>query len=194
MHGFIAPSSKTSGGVRHMRVQSLRQHQRHVPRMRYGGGGEDADMRRKLFNFVSGASLMLCVATVVLWVLRWYPLFIGNDETTGSLMLYREGWRYTHTVANSFPAWDVYWRGFEIHVAGIWGGTTVIGDILVVEMPHIFVVGVLALLPIISAVMWWRRGGRKSGCCFACGYELTGNVSGVCPECGAPISQTSRPV
>ena len=25
---------------------------------------------------------------------------------------------------------------------------------------------------------------RKLGMCAACGYDLTGNVSGVCPECG----------
>jgi len=25
----------------------------------------------------------------------------------------------------------------------------------------------------------------KAGCCVACGYDLTGNVSGACPECGA---------
>ena len=28
----------------------------------------------------------------------------------------------------------------------------------------------------------WRR--RRSGLCLKCGYNLTGNVSGVCPECG----------
>lgn len=28
----------------------------------------------------------------------------------------------------------------------------------------------------------WRR--RKKGLCLNCGYDLTGNESGVCPECG----------
>ena len=28
----------------------------------------------------------------------------------------------------------------------------------------------------------WRR--RRRGECLTCGYNLTGNVSGVCPECG----------
>jgi len=28
----------------------------------------------------------------------------------------------------------------------------------------------------------WRR--RRRGLCVRCGYDLTGNVSGVCPECG----------
>lgn len=28
----------------------------------------------------------------------------------------------------------------------------------------------------------WRR--RRKGLCLKCGYNLTGNVSGMCPECG----------
>jgi len=28
-------------------------------------------------------------------------------------------------------------------------------------------------------------------CCVACDYDLTGNVSGVCPECGAPVEGTA---
>jgi hypothetical protein len=28
---------------------------------------------------------------------------------------------------------------------------------------------------------------RKMGLCVRCGYDLTGNTSGVCPECGTPI-------
>jgi hypothetical protein len=37
-----------------------------------------------------------------------------------------------------------------------------------------------------------RRRGRP-GHCAACGYDLTGNTSGVCPECGAAAAQP-RPV
>ena len=32
-----------------------------------------------------------------------------------------------------------------------------------------------------------RARTRREGFCLTCGYNLTGNVSGVCPECGAPI-------
>ena len=28
---------------------------------------------------------------------------------------------------------------------------------------------------------------REQGLCLACGYDLTGNLSGVCPECGEDI-------
>jgi hypothetical protein len=29
----------------------------------------------------------------------------------------------------------------------------------------------------------------KEGLCLKCGYDLTGNVSGTCPECGAEVKQ-----
>jgi 3-deoxy-D-manno-octulosonic-acid transferase len=32
---------------------------------------------------------------------------------------------------------------------------------------------------------WWRR--RSTGRCVLCGYDLTGNVSGACSECGVTI-------
>ena len=32
-----------------------------------------------------------------------------------------------------------------------------------------------------------RHRRRKKGLCLNCGYNLTGNVSGVCPECGERI-------
>ena len=44
----------------------------------------------------------------------------------------------------------------------------------------------LALYPTIAFIRGplrrWRR--RRRGRCVTCGYDLTGNVSGVCPECG----------
>jgi hypothetical protein len=33
----------------------------------------------------------------------------------------------------------------------------------------------------------WRR--RKRGLCVKCAYDLTGNVSGVCPECGTEVKK-----
>ena len=34
-----------------------------------------------------------------------------------------------------------------------------------------------------------RHRRRKRGLCVRCGYDLTGNVSGVCPECGTEVKQ-----
>ena len=35
---------------------------------------------------------------------------------------------------------------------------------------------------------WWEQAAhrRAAGRCVKCDYDLTGNVSGVCPECGTP--------
>ena len=42
--------------------------------------------------------------------------------------------------------------------------------------------------------LWFRRDRTPGpGCCHVCGYNLTGNVSGRCPECGAEIGQSQRP-
>ena len=33
---------------------------------------------------------------------------------------------------------------------------------------------------------------RAAGRCGGCGYDLTGNTSGVCPECGEPVELSPR--
>jgi len=41
-----------------------------------------------------------------------------------------------------------------------------------------------------------ERRDRRRGACGECGYDLTGNVSGRCPECGAaaePAAERKRP-
>jgi len=43
---------------------------------------------------------------------------------------------------------------------------------------------------LVGPVHSWRR--RRNGCCGQCGYCLTGNVSGICPECGTPIPERMR--
>lgn len=35
-----------------------------------------------------------------------------------------------------------------------------------------------------------RRRQPQTGCCSVCGYDLFGNESGRCPECGKPIDTT----
>ena len=48
----------------------------------------------------------------------------------------------------------------------------------------------ILLLPaaISTAFLFWRDRRRiPPGHCQRCGYNLTGNVSGKCPECGTPI-------
>ena len=36
----------------------------------------------------------------------------------------------------------------------------------------------------VCVVIWWRNRRYPSDHCLKCGYNLTGNQSGICPECG----------
>ena len=46
----------------------------------------------------------------------------------------------------------------------------------------------LSLVVIPTAFLFWCDRRRVSArCCQACGYDLTGNTSGVCPECGVKV-------
>lgn len=47
-----------------------------------------------------------------------------------------------------------------------------------------------AVLPLM--LLYWRRQRRlRDGQCVHCGYDLRGNVSGRCPECGAAAPRPS---
>jgi hypothetical protein len=54
-------------------------------------------------------------------------------------------------------------------------------------MPFLLVVIYPAVALARGPIRRWHR--RRRGSCVACGYNLTGNVSGVCPECGAEIER-----
>jgi hypothetical protein len=54
--------------------------------------------------------------------------------------------------------------------------------------PFTTILGVLPAIWLRSRLRRTRAGQReRRGRCRSCGYSLTGNVSGVCPECGTPI-------
>jgi len=45
------------------------------------------------------------------------------------------------------------------------------------------------LTPVLKLTRWLYEfiTRYRYGLCFKCGFDLTGNISGVCPECGTPI-------
>lgn len=43
----------------------------------------------------------------------------------------------------------------------------------------------LVALP--TAFLWWRDRRYPAGSCQHCGYDLTRNTSGTCPECGTAV-------
>ncbi len=44
----------------------------------------------------------------------------------------------------------------------------------------------LAAASLVIAFFWYRDRRPREGHCLHCGHNLTGNESGICPECGEP--------
>ena len=63
--------------------------------------------------------------------------------------------------------------------------------VLGVNDPHpaVFIPFWMPLIAIVvpTAILWHRDRRPRKGHCPHCGYNLTGNESGVCPECSTPV-------
>ena len=135
-------------------------------------------MFRRLLNLLTALSLLLCIVTAVIWVrsfdkgmsarLRWcdvssrsgYLFLSGPTDTPGEASYRCLGFSFIRTHHTYSAAW--------IAGAPVWP----------------FLVAATTL-PLIR----WRAYGKQLRMnaprrCRSCGYDLTGNVSGVCPECG----------
>ena len=72
---------------------------------------------------------------------------------------------------------------------------SLVADVLVgrrIWVPYWLLFAATAALPVARGVARARRARRsRLNLCAACGYNLTGNVSGTCPECGTPHAATA---
>ena len=179
-------------------------------------------MRRKFFTFVSVLSLLLGAATVVMWVISYFlqtALLKTVLITDGSGRLYDRRYRttavrngvlyyredgYGSNLSSPRPPITITKtaRSFTHLPAGFFDRTA-LGFSWTYElrshagysmssqksMPLWFV-----LLCLLAAWMYARRRNQpEHPACHTCGYSLTGNTSGTCPECGSPVSQASPP-
>jgi cytochrome c553 len=191
-------------------------------------------MKRLLRILVSAAtaiSLVLCAATMVLWIrgyqtsdkLEWHrvsrdPQIVGQwylavSSGRGGLGISRDAELYDAQSAIvpepaggwKFAGWTreppiypepVFFHGgafvaqrFSLRLRSRVGRPTDPRRELIV--PCWAVAAPLAALPLARGVRAWSRNRRKrAGLCRRCHYNLRGNVSGVCPECGTAITVT----
>ena len=181
-------------------------------------------MRRRLFDFAAGVSLVLCLGTVGFWVNsfnRYYRAeYLPQRPKSFVVFVGRGGLAagpFERGPQDSLPcptnrwSWEVTHAGPRIVFDFGQGRSGELGfrflrttrppqpsrpghssipllAVRQVVIPLWLPSGVALILPVISLrrqVIARKR--RRSLSCVACGYSLTGNTSGICPECGTAI-------
>jgi len=169
-------------------------------------------MTRRLLNLLTALSLLLCVAVVALWVRshevqddydvgatsftsRWGTLIVLHYyEYPPDIHVSAAGHTVTPVVDSNYT-WamiDESTSGYAF--AGFGWGTVRDGPYQAwkLSLPHWFLAALLAVAPAARVCgVLVRRSRQRRQRCRACGYDLTGNETGVCPECGGRVGSSA---
>jgi hypothetical protein len=146
------------------------------------------------------AGLVLSLLIVIAWAasLRWRWGHFRSNGTTSVMF----GTKVCDGFAVGLGSGSLCVGHFPVPLeqAGWFGGTvtptpqgelrfsaTATGWQLVLPLwiPFLFIA-------ILTGYIWWLdRRHIPPGHCLKCGYNLTGNVSGICPECGQHLNETT---
>ena len=147
-------------------------------------------------SWLSGVGLLGCILLVAAWGWSaWRALRWDSQNIRRELQLARGaigygwrpvGWSRQKERYPPRPGWSVaeYGRGgpsliwwIETSKLPSWNGIAV----------PLWIPALLIAIP--TGVFWWRDRRYPPCHCKACGYNLTGNISGVCPECATEIEE-----
>ena len=154
-------------------------------------------MIRRLLNLPTLLSMLACPLVLALWAWTYdtwrvgtrpgqvvaYVTWGADGETfvRQSLQQKRqaaEGWVFMRGHASTSLAF----AGFEFY-RGTTPRSGMTFAFALLAVPLWPLVAMTLALPAVRLCLACRRRTRH-GRCGLCGYDLTGNVSGVCPECG----------
>ena len=189
-------------------------------------------MKRRAFMVLSALSLVLCVATLIVWIdgidlmdeganQRMFWKDMGPCGTTRYMLMSLDGrfWLFRYdasldptdrrkssgsSVLRGIPG-VVAHRDYaptngksDFGLAGfafVWAcasGDVPVGALGIAAIPYWPLFIAFSILPALACHRYFRiwRGSvfASRNQCRNCAYNLTGNTSGVCPECGTKIS------
>jgi len=151
--------------------------------------------RARTFKW-AGLVATCCIALLLLGSLRWTVALRGSSAwimvTSGGLSFGMLDWRsswlpgmYCETCASWDEFASCFWR-FGLAPTARSDEDLGVMEVTVPLWIPLALVGV--------PTIWLGRRERRLarvGCCAACGYNLTGNTSGRCPECGKSCAPNS---
>ncbi len=150
------------------------------------------NMRRRLFAIATVLSLLMCLATVVLWV-RSYAVSYDLTACASNkciefrvspgifaVLTYPDILMPREISVSSSPAHPDITRGrYGFYSDYVWQDGWIVGA------PFWAIALFWTMVPGMWALYRMRR--KPPGLCPTCSYNLMGNTSGVCPECGMTI-------
>jgi hypothetical protein len=150
-----------------------------------------------VLSFVAFATLTVGAASYARPVIRWSDSVLPPLDLRGFAVEAISG-RVTVGVLRIAPEVDTYSveDSWSLSLAGarmcvevsdpetiVWG----------LSLPFWMPFTLFAAYPVVvfGRVLWKRTPAwrRRHGLCARCGYDLRGNTSGVCPECGGNIGE-----
>jgi hypothetical protein len=133
------------------------------------------------------------------WFTSMYPACGGVVLNRGTASLYYQGPEFFDKPVVLIPRQQsppLLWKGSFLDFRGEIrrhrsGGSTHLTLRVPLWAPALACLAILCVGPLGRAIRGRRR--RLRGRCESCNYDLTGNMSGVCPECGVAIKRLNSP-
>jgi len=137
--------------------------------------------RHRLHRFFKWVTLGSCVVVVAAWVASLF-VSVAYQAKAGDVGFSGKGFHATiWNVGVSNPGWNAFPPSPQS-----WSLTLASPVGVGLSLHRLYVPFWMALILVTAVtILVWRYDPRPPpGHCQYCGYNLTGNVSGRCPECG----------